>query len=64
MKGKSKAGRVEARKNAVKESVVREFVKEVNELQKKEEKSGDDKKEVEEDYNVLSRFKVKKKFKK
>ena len=64
MKGKSKAGRVEARKNAVKESVVREFVKEVNELQKKEEKSGDEKKEVEEDYNVLSRFKVKKKFKK
>ena len=66
MKGKSKAGRIEARKNTVKEAAIREFVKEVNELKQneKDDENNINIKEKEEEYNVLSRFKIKKKLKK
>ena len=65
MKGKSKAGRIKARKNTVKVAAIREFVKEVNELkqnEKEEETTSNNKKtEEKEEYNVLNRFKIKKK---
>ena len=62
MKGKSKTGRIEARKNTVKEAAIREFVKEVNELKQNEKEEENKNNNIkEEDYNVLSRFKIKKK---
>ena len=62
MKGKSKAGRIEARKNTVKVAAIREFVKEVNELKQNEKEEENKNNNIkEEDYNVLSRFKIKKK---
>ena len=61
MKGKSKAGHIEVRKNAVKEAAVREYVKEVNELKKNQKDDNIKDNSENKDYDVLSRFKVKRK---
>jgi hypothetical protein len=61
-KGKSKTGRIEARKKLVKGAVIKDFVKEIKVLKRKEEKKNA---KIDEDkttkiYNVLDRFNKKK----
>ncbi len=62
MKGKSKTGRKEARKKAVKAAGLKEFVKEVKEVEKREadrDKTDGIEKNGKESYNVFDRFKKK-----
>ncbi len=60
-KGKSKTGRIEARKKLVKGALIKDFVKEINEIKRKKTKT--DSKQIKETtkiYNVLDRFNKKK----
>jgi len=60
MKGKSKTGRKEARKKAVKGAEMKEFVKEVKELERREAAAGDGQEEgMKREYNVFERFQKK-----
>ncbi|RMZ94588.1 WD repeat-containing 46 [Brachionus plicatilis] len=63
MKGKSKTGKKEARKKAVKAANLKEFVKEVKEYERieNEENKNKEKKEENTVYNVFDRFKKKSK---
>lgn len=69
MKGKSKTGRIEARKKSVKDAAIREYVKEVQELKRNNNKNNNntDNDDVNQNkllntvnYNPLDRFNKKK----
>lgn len=59
MKGKSRTGRKEARKKAVKLANLKDFVKEVREYER-EEQPVDQPKALQSKFNVFDRFKKKK----
>jgi DNA repair ATPase RecN len=60
-KGKSKSGRMQVRKNAVRKATMREYVKEVIELKQKEENNSTKNEEKnKKSFSVLDRFKKKK----
>ncbi len=60
-KGKSKTGRIEARKKLVKSAAIKDFVKEVKEIKRKEtKKNAKQNDNTTQIYNVLDRFNKKK----